>query len=579
MHAGQSRHCGLAKLDGLRRSFAGRRDVVFVARAVVLLAALGSAGCDFSIGFGSELQSVPLPEMSRSDESVRLQIHEQHAAAAAAQTAGTPPSELANTYGRLGILLHAAEYFDAAEPAYVNARVLAADDPRWPYYLGHLYRRTGRAAQSLAAFSRALELRREDVPTLVWLARTHLEASQPEQAEPLLERAHAQAPRAAAVLAARGQLALARGDHAGASLLLEDALTVDRRALSLHAPLAAAYRALGQIQKAEVHAAAWKDADVPLDDPLMTDLATALRSAVSYEVRGVRALDRGDWAAAAATFRVGLNLARPQSPIGRSLRHKLGLALYLGGDLQEALRQFEEAVRLAPPGGHDEPASRVHYSLGIIMASSGRGDRAVEHLTRAVAFDEASLQARPALADALRRDGRAAASLPHYQETIRLDPQAADARLGYALALVRLGRWVEARRSLEEAVRAQPDRSALAHALARVLAAAPDPAARDGNRAAQIVDELFKASKRIEVGETMAMTLAELGDYAKAAAIQRGVLDAAQRAGLADDVRRMTANLRLYEQGRPCRMPWPDDHPIHRPGPPVTPQLAALLGE
>ena len=557
---------------------APRQCVIAVVRAMALFAALGSAGCDFSIGFGSELQPVPLPEMSRSDESVRRQIGEQHAAAVAKEAAGVAASEMADAYGRLGILLHAAEYFDAAEPAYVNARTLVPDDHRWPYYLGHLYRRTGKAGQSLAAFSGALELRQDDVPTLVWLARTHLEASEPEKAEPLLERAHAQAPRAAAVLAARGQLALARGDHAAASVLLEDALTIDRRALSLHAPLAAAYRALGQIQKAEVHAAAWKDTEVPLDDPLMTDLATALRSAVSYEVRGVRALDRGDWSAAAAVFRDGLNLTRPESPIGRSLRHKLGLALYLGGDLQEALRQFEEAVRLAPVGGHDESASRVHYSLGIIMASSGRDDRAVEHLTRAVAFDEASRQARAALADALRREGRAAASLPHYQETIRLDPQAEDARLGYALSLVRLRRWVDARRSLEEAVRAQPDRPALAHALARILAAAPDPAARDGNRAAQIVDALFKTSRRIEVGETMAMTLAELGDYDKAAAIQRGVLDAAQRAGLPDDVRRMTANLRLYERRRPCRMPWPDDHPIHRPGPPVTPQLAALLG-
>jgi tetratricopeptide (TPR) repeat protein len=551
---------------------------VSVVRMAIVWAALVCAACNAGIGFGRvapELQSVPLPDMSRSDESVRAQVREQHAAALARQKAGAAASELADAYGRLGVLLHAAEYFEAAEPAYANAQVLAPDDPRWPYYLGHLHRRTGKAAQSLASFSRALELRPDDVPTLIWLARTYLDASDTEKAEPLLARAQARSPRAVAVLAARGQLALARGDYSAASTLLQEALTADPRAASLHAPLASAYRGLGQLGKAELHAAAWKNADVPLEDPLMADLATALRSAVAYETRGVRALDRGDWAAASAALREGLNLTRPESPIGRSLRHKLGLALYLGGDLQGALQQFDEAVRLAPPDGHDEPASRVHYSLGIIMAASGRHDRAIDHLTRAVSYDEASLPARTALGDALRRQGRQSASLPHYREAIRLNPQAADARLGYALALVRLRRWVEARRWLEDAVRAQPDRPELAHALARVLAAAPDPAARDGNRAAQIVDELFRTSKRIEVGETMAMTLAELGDYDKAAAIQRGVLDAARRAGLTDDVRRMTSNLRLYERRMPSRVPWPDDDPIHRPGPPESPVLAA----
>jgi hypothetical protein len=92
------------------------------------------------------------------------------------------------------------------------------------------------------------------------------------------------------------------------------------------------------------------------------------------------------------------------------------------------------------------------------------------------------------------------------------------------------------------------------------------------------VGELFKTSKRTEVGETMAMALAELGYFDEALGIQRGVLDAARRAGLRDDVARMTANLRRFERRQPSRIPWPDDDPIHRPGPPVSPQLASLVG-
>jgi tetratricopeptide (TPR) repeat protein len=554
--------------------------VVSLLRIAIVCAALTSVGCERGVGFGRvapDLQTVALPDLSRSDDSVRVQIRDQHASVVEKQNRGVSPSELADDFGRLGMLLHAAEHVEQATAAYRNAQALAPGDPRWPYYLGHAHRRAGRAGESRAAFQRASELQPSDVPTLVWLARTHLEASDADAAVPLLERAHTLAPRAAAVVAARGQMALAQGEYSTAVTLLEEALSLDARAAGLHAPLAAAYRGLGQMDAAQRHAARWKDVEASLDDPRMAELSTILRSAVSYEVRGVRAFDRGDWAGAAAIFREGLELTAPDSPIGRSLRHKLGLALYLGGQLQGALEEFERAVQLAPPGGHDEPASRVHYSLGVIMASGGQDDRAVDHLTRSVAYDETSRPARMALADALRRQRRDALSLPHYREIVRLDPQAADARLGYALALMRLRRWMEARQWLEQAVAVQPDRPELAQSLARVLAAAPDARVRDAARAAQIVDELFKTSKHIEVGETMAMTLAELGDYRKAAAIQRGVLDAAERAGLVDAVRRIAANLRLYEQGKPCRQPWPDDDPIHRPGPPVSAALAAAI--
>ena len=40
-------------------------------------------------------------------------------------------------------------------------------------------------------------------------------------------------------------------------------------------------------------------------------------------------------------------------------------------------------------------------------------------------------------------------------------------------------------------------------------------------RAKAIVEELLKGQKTTDLGETMAMTLAELGDYAEAAAVQR----------------------------------------------------------
>jgi hypothetical protein len=114
-------------------------------------------------------------------------------------------------------------------------------------------------------------------------------------------------------------------------------------------------------------------------------------------------------------------------------------------------------------------------------------------------------------------------------------------------------------------------------ALARVLAASPDAGVRNGARAMALVDQLLKGGRNLELGETLAMALAELGDYAAAAATLRDVVASAERAGLRDAARRLSVNLRLYENRQPCRAPWQNDDPVHSPGPPVDLALRAVL--
>jgi tetratricopeptide (TPR) repeat protein len=202
----------------------------------------------------------------------------------------------------------------------------------------------------------------------------------------------------------------------------------------------------------------------------------------------------------------------------------------------------------------------------VLLASNGQTAAAIERLTTATRFNPNYLEAHMALGDVLRGNGRVQASLAPYAEAVRLNPRAAEARFNYALALVKLRRYADARAWLEDSVAAQPDRPELSHALARLLAAAPDPAVRDGQRALRMTQQLAAANGTTEVGETMAMALAEVGSYRDAVAVQRDVMEAARQGGAAADLRRMSANLQLYESGRPCRTPWPDDHPVHSAG-------------
>ena len=93
------------------------------------------------------------------------------------------------------------------------------------------------------------------------------------------------------------------------------------------------------------------------------------------------------------------------------------------------------------------------------------------------------------------------------------------------------------------------------------------------DRAQAIIERMVESNKTIDLGETLAMALAERGQFAEAVALQRQLMEASIRQGLDAVTKRLAANLLRYERYQPCRVPWTTDDPIHSPGPPVDPGL------
>jgi tetratricopeptide (TPR) repeat protein len=376
----------------------------------------------------------------------------------------TPRADLAGAYGDMGNLLLAADYFEAAEPYYLHAQALAPDDMRWPYYLGHVYMAKTEPAKAVASFERTLRLRPSDLAALVWLGGVYLDQGQPEMAEPLFTQALAIQPRAVSALFGRGRAALAKREYSRAVDQFEQVLAADPRASIAHYPLALAYRGLGDTARAEAHLRQQGTVEVGPPDPLMVELRGLLHGAIAEEARGIRALDSGDFQAAASFFRKGVELT-PDNP---SLRHKLGTALSLTGDTRGAVEQFEETLRRSPS------FSQAHYSLGVLLAANGRDPEAITRFSTAIRYEANYVEARLQLAGALARTGQLERTLVQYRQVLTVDPRVADARFGYAMALVALQRYREARDVLAEGVRLHPDQSRFADALARVQSVLPD---------------------------------------------------------------------------------------------------------
>lgn len=501
---------------------------------------------------GPTLAPVVLPDLSHVAPSVKDQLERAHATMTATlQPPSAPPSDRAAAYGEMGKLLMAAEFGQSAESCFQNARTLAPDDMRWPYYLGHLYRTQGDPARATASFAQALQLSPDDVATLIWLGESHLSEDRPEAAREAFTKALARRPASGAALAGLGRAALAERRYEEAVRRLEEALKHDKGADSVHYSLGLAYRGLGNLAKAENHLSRRGKGQMTVPDPLMDEVRRLLASTSSFESRGVAALEAGDHTSAAAYFRKGLDLA----PDDASLHHRLGTALLLAGDIEAGRTEFETSLRLAPD------LARAHYSLGVLLASSGQLRKATERLSTAVHHDPNYAEARVLLGDVLRHTGRAKEALQQYEEVLKLDPRVAEAPLGHALALADLGQYGRAVERLIAATVTFPDQVALMQALARLRAAAPDASVRDGAQAVALMQRVVGRgpTPEPEISEAMAMAYAEVGDFRQAVTWQRQAMAAAERAGGdASLVREMGANLSLFEREQPSRTPWAD---------------------
>ena len=501
------------------------------------------------------IQPVALPDTSSAAEPVQKQIRERYQSLQAALERQAPPSELATAFGEMGKLFMAAEYYDAADTCLRNARQLAPNDMRWPYLLGHVYRYGNDPAKAAPFFEEALTHAPQDVPSLVWLAEMNLAQNRYDAAEDPLEKAQALDPSNGAVLYGLGRVALEKQDYAQAAKYLEAALAIRPDANRLRYPLALAYRGLGNRDKAEEHVRLRGEVELRPVDPLLGEVSGLLQNAAAFEARGSQALGARQWAEAVTNLQKAVELA----PGNAFSRLNLGTALYMQGHADGALEQYREAVRLSPT------MARAHFAIGVLMESRGQDSEAIKAWETAIASDARYIEPRFSLANALRRGGRVKESLSQYAEVLRMDPTVSQASFGYAMGLVRLGRYQEASARFETAMKAFPDQPGFAHAQARLLAAAPDDRVRNGARALSIMNELMKTQQTLTMAETMAMTFAELGRFDEAIQWQRDAIRAASESKRDDLVQKLSENLRLYQSGQPCRVPWTNDDPVHWP--------------
>lgn len=505
------------------------------------------------------LVAIPESDLSGAEPSIRQAIIDARAAIAQLlEVEDADPKRLAQAYGRLGALLVLREVEAPADAAFRNARTLEPDAFRWPYYGGYLAMMTGnndRALELLEA-ARALD---PDYPTLyLRLGKVHLDRSELADAKSNFERIAEVPGLEPAAHFYLGQIANLERRYTDAVTHLTKTLELDPQATEAHWPLAQAYRALGDNDKAREHMALVEPRTPPAKDPLLEQIQAAAAQSVPAFERAIYAVDKREYQTAAKEFAAGLAVA----PDNWAARVSYGRVLYLAGDWTGAETELDRVIA-AEPG-----QTLALFLKAVLLQQGGDGEQAAALYRRALETEPDHPGVLYYLANLDFVSGRYTEAADGYRRALRSEDAPPPARLLALVAAHRAGRpESESAAGLAELVAARPDDPMLAYAQACLLAAARDSAVRDPALAARLATTLSFLMPGPPQLRALALSQGASGDV-KAAAdtlsqaialsgpwLPPGMLGVLER------------ELASYRDGRLPDEPWPEGDPLLAPPP------------
>lgn len=484
------------------------------------------------------------PDLTNLEASVREQLTTSRASlTATVKDPRVPDARLSEAYGSLGQIYHAYSLIASARECYLNANRLQPKDFRWIYLLAKLDQQEGRFDDAIRGYQAARTLQPDYVAAPVNLGNIFLQLDRLDDAAESFTAALAIEKDNPAAYYGLGQVTMSRRNYADAVKYFEKTLALVPDANRVHYSLAMAYRGLGDSEKARAHLAQQGLVGIRVSDPLVDRLQDLVAGERLFLSRGKLAFDAQRFAEAAAEFRKAVAAA----PDSVTARVNLGAALTQLGDLTGAVEQFQEAIRIQPGNAN------AHYNLAVLFARQNKHAEAVTQLRSVLTINPRDHTARVLLARQLVKSEHLDEALAEFSRVVEADPNNEEALIEQVKLLYRQRQFKQALDAAEKSQAQFPHKGRTVVLLAYLLSTSPELQVRDGARALDLAEQVYKATGAVQHGALVAIALAELGRCNEASDWQRRAIAAAEQQPKAELLNKLRADLKLYEGAQSCR--------------------------
>jgi protein O-mannosyl-transferase len=213
------------------------------------------------------------------------------------------------------------------------------------------------------------------------------------------------------------------------------------------------------------------------------------------------------------------------------------------GRRQEAIRHFEQAVKISPD------FLDAQRNLGVLLIHSGRSPEALGPFTKALSLAPNDPVTHTNLGIALSATGRLKEALDQHERALRLDPNYAEVHINMVSTLLKLGRTQDAIAHCNQALRIKPSFAEAYYALAYIMDTT--------DRLAEAIDYYRKGLQfnpdNAAACASLTMALAKTNQSTEAIDMAQKTLKLAKSKGNTDLAKQIEDWLNSYRAGLPSQ--------------------------
>jgi tetratricopeptide (TPR) repeat protein len=168
---------------------------------------------------------------------------------------------------------------------------------------------------------------------------------------------------------------------------------------------------------------------------------------ISHNNLGGALFNKGQTNEAMIQFQEAIRIKSSYAPA----HFNLGLILFNQGHTDEAISQYQEAILLKPDDAD------THYNLGLALGRIGQTGEAMIQFQEAIRLKLDNSDVHNKLGIALLNKGQTDDAIKQFREVVRLKPDDGEARNNFGVALFKKGQTGEATKQFQEAIRLKPD--------------------------------------------------------------------------------------------------------------------------